>query len=103
MSAHRGAATVQGFPTLVATGSKALFMNDLPINGLEPDLMAKLADRAAKQGRSIEEEARDILRIVLYQASDTGESLLESIQARGCAIGVGFDLELPPRETIRDP
>lgn len=78
-------------------------MNDLTINGLDQDLMTKLGDRAAKQGRSIEEEARDILRITLYQESDTGESLVDAIQARVRAIGVGLDLELPPREAIRDP
>ncbi|AJD49928.1 putative plasmid stability protein [Isoalcanivorax pacificus W11-5] len=76
-------------------------MNDLTIMGLDKDLMARLADRAAKQGRSIEEEARDILRITLYQESDTSESLVDAIQARVKAAGIGVDFDLPSRDKIR--
>ncbi|HLU03077.1 MAG TPA: plasmid stabilization protein [Advenella sp.] len=78
-------------------------MATMTIRNLDEQLKARLRIRAAQHGRSMEDEARDILRTALSEEEASGASLVDAIQARVRAIGVGFDLELPPREAIRDP
>lgn len=50
----------------------------------------------------MEQEARDILRTALGEASATSTDLGSSIRARFAPLG-GVELELPPREPIRNP
>jgi len=50
----------------------------------------------------MEDEARDILRIALSSESHTSRDLVGSIHRRFTAIG-GIELDLPPREPIREP
>lgn len=78
-------------------------MASLNIRQLEPALKEKLRVRAAQHGRSMEAEARAILKEALgAPAPATGAELLESIRQRFAPLG-GVELELPPRGPWRDP
>jgi plasmid stability protein len=76
-------------------------MASITIRNLDDDIKQRLRVRAAEHGRSMEEEARDILRRVM---SDTASprDLAASIRAR-VAPAVRADLELPAREPMREP
>lgn len=77
-------------------------MATMTIRGFDDQLKARLRVQTAIHGRSMEEEARDILRTVLSIEPASGESLLESIRAKVASLA-GVELELPPREPIRTP
>lgn len=79
-------------------------MVSMTIRKLDDDLKARLRVRAARHGRSMEEEARSILRAALANRveDDSGASLYAAIRARVEPFG-GVDIELPPREPQRDP
>jgi antitoxin FitA len=77
-------------------------MASITIRNLEETTKRKLKVRAAINGRSMEQEAREILNSALRQKPKTGADLAESIRKRFAPFG-GVDLELPPREPIRDP
>lgn len=76
-------------------------MASITIRNLDDDIKQRLRVRAAEHGRSMEEEARDILRRVM---SDTASprDLAAAIRAR-VAPGARADLKLPARETMREP
>jgi plasmid stability protein len=77
-------------------------MASMTIRNIEDQLKARLRIRAAAHGRSIEDEARDILRTALSSgAPASAPNLAASIRARVEAVG-GVDLEIAPREPIRD-
>lgn len=71
-------------------------MATLTIRKLDEALKAKLRLEAAKHGRSMEEEARIILRNALCQA-EPARGLGSRIRERYAALG-GVELELPSRE-----
>ena len=71
-------------------------MATLTIRKLDEALKAKLRLEAAKHGRSMEEEARTILRNALSQTEPVG-GLGSRIRDRYAALG-GVELELPSRE-----
>lgn len=79
-------------------------MATMTIRNLDEDLKARLRVRAARHGRSMEEEARSILRTALANRveEDSGASLYVAIRTRVEPFG-GVDLELPPREPQGDP
>lgn len=77
-------------------------MASMTIRNLEDDLKTRLRVRAAKHGRSMEEEARNILRDALLAEPLSGQSLVDSIREMVAPYG-GIDLELQPRESPRDP
>jgi plasmid stability protein len=77
-------------------------MASITIRDLDPDLKARLRIRAARHGRAMEEEVRSILRSVLAERDEMPARLGEAIHARFQELG-GVDLELPPREPMRDP
>ncbi|MCX8999912.1 plasmid stabilization protein [Rhizobiaceae bacterium BDR2-2] len=77
-------------------------MTTMTIRNLDDALKTRLRVRAAQHGRSMEDEARDILRSALSTEGTRGNSLVEAIRARVAPLG-GADLELPPREPIRTP
>ena len=62
----------------------------------------KLRIRAAQHGRSMEQEAREILQCELSKTPQTGKDLVAAIRRRFAPLG-GVDLEIPPRGPIRDP
>lgn len=76
-------------------------MASITIRNLDDETKQRLRLRAAEHRRSMEEEARDILRRVV---SDTTapRDLAAAIRAR-VSPGVRADLELPAREPIREP
>lgn len=61
-------------------------MASITIRNLDDDLKRRLRVRAAEKGRSMEEEAREILRQALSPSSAPG-NLGQSIQSRFAAIG----------------
>lgn len=77
-------------------------MASITIRNLDDRLKARLRVRAAQFGRSMEDEARDILRVALSVQPETGQSLVDAVRARIAPLG-GLELELPPREAIRTP
>jgi plasmid stability protein len=78
----------------------------LNIRQLDPALKEQLRIRAAHNGRSMEAEARAILREVLMVQQSarpaSGAELVASIRRRFAPLG-GVDLELPPRGPGREP
>lgn len=79
-------------------------MASLIIRNLEESTKRKLKVRAAIHGRSMEQEAREILKSALREKLQprTGADLVEAIRRRFAPLG-GVELELPPREPMREP
>ena len=79
-------------------------MASITIRNLDDDVKRRLRVRAAEHGRSMEEEARSILRSALNTepGANTGAALVKAIRARVERFG-GIELELPPREPMREP
>jgi antitoxin FitA len=77
-------------------------MAAMTIENIDEQLETRLRMQAAMHGRSMEDEARDILRSALSTDPAQGRSLVESIRSRIAPLG-GIDLELPAREGIREP
>lgn len=73
----------------------------ITIRNLDDDLKRRLRMRAAEHGRSMEEEAREILRRAISGVT-APKNLGQAIHARFAAIG-GMDLELPARGVMREP
>ncbi|WP_426687389.1 FitA-like ribbon-helix-helix domain-containing protein [Rhodanobacter ginsengiterrae] len=61
-------------------------MTTITIRHLDADLEARLRLRAAQHGQSMEDEARSILCNALQAEPSSGQSLLDSIRARGGAV-----------------
>ncbi|GEO84672.1 MULTISPECIES: FitA-like ribbon-helix-helix domain-containing protein [Alphaproteobacteria] len=76
-------------------------MASVTIRNLDDGLKQRLRVRAATRGHSMEEEARDILRVALSAESRNGSDLAETIRRRVAALG-GVELEIAPREPIRE-
>ena len=76
-------------------------MASITIRNLDEDVKTRLRVRAAGNGRSMEEEARLILRDAVGR-KPSSRNLAEAIRARIAPLG-GVDLELPPREPAREP
>lgn len=77
-------------------------MASMTIRDIDEKLKAKLRVQAARHGRSMEDEARDILRTALSVESSRTGGLVEAIRARIAPFG-GIELENPPREAMREP
>lgn len=77
-------------------------MATLTIRKLDERTKARLRVRAAHHGRSMEEEAREILRSALHAVPAAEENLAEAIRKLFAPFG-GVELELPRRDPIRDP
>ena len=76
-------------------------MATLTIRQLDDKTKTKLRVQAAHHGRSMEEEAREILRASLASAPAQG-NLAEAIHRRFARFG-GIELNLPKRDAIRQP
>jgi plasmid stability protein len=77
----------------------------ITIRNLDDDLKARLRLQAARHGRSMEEEARVILRQAVTPPPPLDVSaggLGSRIHAHFADLG-GVELELPPRESVREP
>jgi plasmid stability protein len=77
-------------------------MAGLTIRDLDPETKERLRIRAARHGRSMEEEVRAILRAAMAESASNPVRLGTTIHDRFRAIG-GVELELPPREPMREP
>ena len=76
-------------------------MASITIRNLDDRVKSKLRVRAATNGRSMEEEARTILREAVEQEASEkglGTAIHELFKPLG-----GVELEIPPREPMREP
>lgn len=77
-------------------------MASMTIRNIDDQLKVRLRVRAASHGRSMEDEARDILRAALATDDKRAGKLVDSIRARLQAVG-GVEIAIAPRESIREP
>ena len=77
-------------------------MASITIRNLEEPLKARLRIQAATHGRSMEDEARDILRSALNRESAPPTNLAIAIRRRFKPLG-GVELPEVTREPMRDP
>jgi plasmid stability protein len=77
-------------------------MSSITIRRLAAETKQRLRIRAAEHGRSMEDEAREILQTTLVAETAAPENLAESIRRRFGAVG-GVNLQLPAREPMREP
>ena len=76
-------------------------MASITIRNLDEEVKTRLRVRAAENHRSMEEEARLILRDAVGPTKPH-RNLVSAIRARIAPLG-GVDLALPPREPGREP
>ncbi len=72
----------------------------ITIRNLEDSLKEGLRQRAAANGRSMEDEAREILRTTLASPTSRAAHPADAILARFSALG-GVELEVPLRAPMR--
>lgn len=77
-------------------------MSSITIRNLDDKLKRKLRLRAAEHDRSMEEEARDILRCALSEEPRQVENLADAIRRLVEPYG-GFEIPPFPRGPMRDP
>jgi len=77
-------------------------MASITIRNMEEPLKARLRVRAAHHGRSMEDEARHILRSALMEQHQPSANLADAIRRRFGPLG-GIDLPELDREPMRDP
>jgi plasmid stability protein len=80
----------------------AIQMTSITIRNLDDSLKRRLRVRAAEHNRSMEEEARDILRCALAEAPAAKDNLADGIRRIIAPLG-GVDLPSFPRGQLRDP
>ena len=77
-------------------------MASITVRNLDDGLKRRLRIRAAENGRSMEQEAREILKHALEEEAvpvrNLGTALHELFRPFG-----GVDLEIPPRQPMREP
>lgn len=77
-------------------------MASITIRNLDDETKERLRVRAAHRRRSMEEEARNILREALAEETTLPRNLATAVHARFAALG-GVDLNIPVREPMREP
>lgn len=77
-------------------------MASITIRNLDEQIKAKLRLRAAKHQRSMEDEARNILRAALIDGDTSSVNLADAIRRRFKPLG-GVELRLPERDPMREP
>ena len=77
-------------------------MASITIRNLDDKVKARLRVRAARHGRSMEEEVRNILTETLATEQAQPDNLVGAIQELFEPLG-GVDLPEVPREPIREP
>jgi antitoxin FitA len=76
-------------------------MSSITIRNLESSVKNRLRMRAAQHGRSMQEEARDILRAALAEKTRSPANLFETIRRRIGVLG-GVQLDIPQRGPLRE-
>lgn len=77
-------------------------MASITVRNLDEDLKQRLRVRAAENERSMEQEVREILREALQPNEGPVRNLGTAIHELFGPLG-GVDLEIPPREPMREP
>jgi plasmid stability protein len=77
-------------------------MGSITIRNLDDSLKSRLRIQAAVHGRSMEDEARDILRSALSREPGRQRNLAAAIRARFAPLG-GVELPAMPRGPMRAP
>jgi plasmid stability protein len=77
-------------------------MASLTIRRLPETTKRQLRLRAARNGHSMEQEAREILKTALTRPDEPPVDLGEAIRRRFAPFG-GVDLKIPRREPMPDP
>ena len=77
-------------------------MASITIRKLDERVKAKLRVRAAHHGRSMEQEAREILSGALIADESRAQNLAEAIRRHVEPFG-GVELSLPERQPVRFP
>lgn len=77
-------------------------MASITIRNLDDETKTRLRVRAAHRERSMEEEARNILRTALAEETRAPGNLVDAIRARFRPLG-GIELAIPAREPMREP
>ena len=77
-------------------------MASITVRNLDDGLKRRLRVRAAENGRSMEQEARDILRTALDEDAAPPKNLGTAIHELFRPFR-GVELEIPPREPMREP
>jgi plasmid stability protein len=77
-------------------------MGSVTVRKLDDDVKARLRVRAARHGRSLEEEVRQILTEAASEAEVRSDNLADAIRRIFQPLG-GVDLDLPQRIFNRPP
>lgn len=77
-------------------------MASITIRDLDEALKRRLRVQAANHSRSMEDEARAVLRAALSTEPSPARSLVDAIRAHIEPLG-GVDLEIEPREPMPEP
>ena len=77
-------------------------MASITVRNLDERVKQKLRVRAAANGKSMEQEVRDILRVAVEDERQPTGDLASAIRARFAPLG-GVDLDIPPRDAMREP
>jgi len=76
-------------------------MAGITVRSLDEDLKRRLRIRAAENGRSMEQEAREILRAALDQEAAPTRNLGSAIHKLFKPFG-HTEMDIPPREAMRE-
>ena len=99
----KGIRARSGTTRVANAGSACIdFVATITIRQLDEKTKARLRVRAAHHGRSMEEEAREILRSALSASLAAEGDIAASIRKRFAAFG-GAELEVPRRDDLRKP
>jgi len=78
-------------------------MASITIRFIDENLKKRLRIQSALHSRSMEEEARDILRSALStETTSSASSFVESVRKKAMSAG-GIAIEIAPREFVRNP
>ena len=77
-------------------------MASITIRNLDDSVKTRLRIQAATHGKSMEDEARDILAAAVNREPPLPANLAAAIRARFAPLG-GLELPEVPREPIREP
>lgn len=77
-------------------------MASITIRNLDDSLKENLRIRAARHGRSMEDETREILKSALAEGRRPATNLVDMLRRR-FAPNDRVELELPSREPLREP
>ncbi|MCT7986510.1 plasmid stability protein [Laspinema sp. A4] len=80
----------------------AAIMSNITIQNFDDDFKNRLQKRADYYGRSLEEEAKEIIRAVLKETPVEPLNLADAIGKRFADLGE-FEIPAIPREPLREP